>query len=170
MKSKAKSSRYGNIRKLGQLIQGIRVAMLTSLEHDGHLHSRPMVTQQTDFDGSLWFFTRHHTPKVNEVERDHQVSVTYVDSEQNRYITVSGAAEVVDDRQKAAEMWSPFHRAWFPRGLADPELRLLRVEVEHAEVWDAPSSAFVRIVGFAKALLTRKEYYPGRSEKLDLAG
>jgi general stress protein 26 len=56
------------------------------------------------------------------------------------------------------ELWSPLHKAWFPKGLEDPKIALLRVDVDRAEYWDAPSSAAVRLFGFAKAVLTGKRY------------
>ena len=35
-----------NVEKLAELIQGIRIAMLTTSDTDGSLHSRPMATQE----------------------------------------------------------------------------------------------------------------------------
>jgi len=52
-----------NIKKLAGLIEGIKVAMLTTAAEDGTLRSRPMVTQPAEFDGTLWFFTRADTPR-----------------------------------------------------------------------------------------------------------
>jgi general stress protein 26 len=48
--------------KLGELIKGIRVAQLTTVEDDGSLRSRPMGTQDIEFDGTLWFFTQIQAP------------------------------------------------------------------------------------------------------------
>jgi general stress protein 26 len=50
------------------------------------------------------------------------------------------------------ELWSPLHRAWFPKGLDDPNIALLQVEVDRAEYWDSPSSKVVQLIGLAKAL------------------
>lgn len=147
-----------SVEKLGALIRGIPVAMLTTVEPDGSLHSRPMATQDFDFDGQLWFFTGADTAKVHEIDRDHHVNLTYAAPSDNLYIAVSGMARLVRDPVKAKELWSPIHRAWFPEGLDDPNLALLRVDVEKAEYWDSPSSKAVRLFGFAKAVLTGKSY------------
>ena len=64
----------------------------------------------------------------------------------------------VTDRGKMKELWSPLHKAWFPKGLDDPNIELLRIDVDRAEYWDAPSSAVVQLFGFAKAMLTGKRY------------
>jgi len=141
-----------NVKKLGELIKGIKVAMLTTVCPDGSLRSRPMVTQEAEFDGSLWFFTRQRDPKVGEVERHEQVNVSYASPDDQRYVSVSGTARLVTDRRKIQELWSPGLKAWFSKGADDPELALLRVDVEKAEYWDAPSSSVVHLVGFAKAV------------------
>jgi general stress protein 26 len=46
-------SRSESMDKLRELIKGIKVAMFTTADEDGTLRSRPMVTQETDFDGDL---------------------------------------------------------------------------------------------------------------------
>src|SRR5207253_1026725 len=129
-----------DVQKLAKLIKGIKFAMLTTADTDGTLHSRPMATQETDFDGALWFFTYADSGKVHELQQDRAVNVSYADPSSNRYVSVSGTAQVVHDRAKAKELWSPAHKAWFPDGLEDPNLALLRIQVTKAEYWDGPSS------------------------------
>lgn len=143
--------------------------MLTTAEADGTLRSRPMATQKPeDFDGELWFFTQASSPKVDEVEGEHEVNVSYADAGSQTYVSVSGRAANVRDRAKAEELWSPAMKAWFPKGLDDPELALLKVTVAKAEYWDAPSSTLVHLVGFVKAVVTGKTYQPGENEKISL--
>jgi general stress protein 26 len=157
------------VKKLGEMIKDIDFAMMTTVEEDGTLRSRPMSTQQVEFDGDLWFFTRESAPKVEEVENDRRVNLSYADPKDQRYVSVSGAAQVVRDRQKIEELWSPALKAWFPKGLEDPDIALLRVRVEQAEYWDSPSSTMMHILGFIKALATGQSYEPGENEKLDLS-
>jgi general stress protein 26 len=151
-------SHEDNVAKLAELIKDIEVAMLTTVGTDGHLRSRPMATQQTEFDGTLWFFTWMDTDKVHEIQRDQHVAVSYAKPSDQRYVSVSGTARLVNDREKAKELWNPLLKAWFPKGLDDPNLGLLRVDAEHAEYWDAPSSKLVQLYGFTKAILTGKRY------------
>jgi general stress protein 26 len=145
-----------NIKKLGELIKGIKFAMFTTRDEDGQLKSRPMVTQNADFSGELWFFTSIGSHKVDELKRYNQVNVAYSEPNDQRYISVSGRAEIVREQEKMAELWSDVYKAFFPKGLQDPDLCLLKVSVEEAEYWDSPSGALVQLVGFAKALLTGK--------------
>lgn len=159
-----------DIAKLAGLIKDVRIAMLTTVDDEGRLRSRPMATQQAPFDGTLWFFTEKATPKVDEVRQEANVNVVYAAPDDNRYVSVSGRARLVTDRQKIDELWHPVLKAWFPEGKDDPNLALLRVEVEKAEYWDSPSSKVVQLFGFAKALATGRRYEGEGSEheKLEL--
>ncbi len=156
------------IKKLGALIRDIEVAMLTTADDDGTLRSRPMITQKADFDGTLWFFTKADSPKVDEVGRERQVNVSYSDGHRQNYVSVSGPATLVRDPAKNKELWNPSLKAWFPGGLDDPTLALLRVDVAKAEYWDSPSSTVVHLVGFLKAVATGQTYKPGEHEKVSL--
>ena len=141
--------------------------MLTTID-SGSLRSRPMSTQQFDFDGDLWFFTSDNTHKVDEIQKYSRINAAYSQPDENRYVSVSGRAEVVKDRAKIEELWNPIHKAWFPEGLDDPHLCLLKVNVEQAEYWDAPNSKIVQIFGFVKALATGTEADYGENKKLTL--
>ncbi len=145
-----------DVEKLAEMIDGVEVAMLTTVDEDGSLHSRPMRTQAAPFEGELWFFTSARSHKVQEVEREHHVNLGYADPELDRYVSVSGRATLVRDAEKAETLWNPLYLAWFPSGLSDPDLALLRVQVDKAEYWDTPRGRLVQLVGFAKALFTGK--------------
>ena len=157
------------VKTLGSLIDDIQMAMLTTVDDDGSLRSRPMATQQADPDGTLWFFTRAEAPKVDEVQKDQRVNVSYAEPKAQKYVSVSGTAELVRDPAKNKELWNPLLKAWFPKGLDDPELALLKVSVEKAEYWDSHSSTMVHLIGYLKAAATGQPYRPGKHEKLDLS-
>ena len=132
------SNRAESLRKLGELLKGIRVAMLVTRSGDGTFRARPMAAQEAEFDGTLWFFSAHHSSKVTDLAQSPEVGLVYEDPTGHRYVSLSGRAEVVRDAEKARQMWNPLYREWFPRGLEDPELVLLKVEVSRAEYWDSP--------------------------------
>jgi general stress protein 26 len=157
-----------SIRKLGELIHDVKFAMLTSVHADGSLHSRPMATQQVEFDGNLWFFTGLNSEKVRELESNPEVNLSYSAPEAQRYVSVSGRANISRDRKKMEELWNPLFKAWFPKGLNDPDICLLHVDVTHAEYWDSPSSKMVQLAGFIKSVVTGKRLEkPGEHAELD---
>lgn len=144
------------LAKINALIKGIRIAMFTSVDEHGELHARPMGTQQVEFDGTLWFFTQRSTEKVDEFRHNPNVNVAYSDPDKQRYVSVAGKATLVDDDAKKKELWQPALKAWFPDGLDDPQLALIRVDVEGAEYWDQPSGKIVAVYGMVKAAITGK--------------
>ena len=146
------------LAKLGELIRNIKVAMLTTRDSDGTLHSYPMMTQGKRFDRNLWFFTSASSHKCLEVENDCGVNVSYADPSANRYVSVSGRARLVREREKLEALWSPLMKAWFPKGIDDPDLSLLQVTIERAEYWDAPAGNAVTLFQLAKSLLTGRPY------------
>lgn len=160
--------RAASVGRLRDLINGIRVAMLTTLGADGRLHSRPMMTQSVEFDGSLWFLTGRDTDKADEVSAHRHVNLAYADPDQQRYVSMSGTARLVSDRAKVEQLWSPVYRAWFPGGVGDPNLVLLEVTVESAEYWDTQSGRMVALAGFVKSLVTGQRFAGGDHGTLTL--
>lgn len=167
MANETEQTREGSIEKIRELVEGIDFCMLTSID-EGNLRSRPMSTQAADFDGDVWFFTSDETHKIDEIEKDNRVNLAYSKPDDNVYVSISGRAEVVKDRAKIEELWSPILKAWFPEGLDDPHLCLLKVSAEQAEYWESPSGKVVQLLGFVKALATGESAEWGENKKVDL--
>ena len=153
-----------NVRKLNEMIKGIEAAMLTTAEVDGNLRCRPMLTMNVEFDGDLYFFTKASAHKVDEVEHDHHVCVSYVAPEDQRYVSMSGLARVLRDRAKMEELWVPELISWFPDGLKDPELALLRISVTQAEYWEGSFGTLVKLKG-TKAMTAGVAFGETENEK-----
>jgi general stress protein 26 len=158
-----------NAHKLYELIKDVKIAMMTTVDTDGTLHSRPMYNQEADEHGDLWFFTKINSPKTTELSRDNEVNLGYCDPSKQHYVSVSGKAEIVRDRQTIAEKWSEGLRTWFPEGQDDPSIALIRVHPAKGEYWDSPSSTVLHLYGYAKAALTGKSPKT-EQEKVDLHG
>jgi general stress protein 26 len=146
------------------MIKDIKFAMLVTEQEDGTLRSRPMATQQAEFDGDLWFFTALDAPKVSEIRHHQKVNLSYAEPEDQKYVSVSGTCEVVRDQEKMKELWNPVYKAWFPKGLEDPNVGLLKVQVTNAEYWDAPAGKMVYLIGTMKAVLTGERYKASEEE------
>jgi general stress protein 26 len=160
-------TRQESIEKLKGLLEGIDFCMLTTID-GGKFRSRPMSTQQFEFDGELWFFTRDNTHKIDEIEADNRVNVAYSKPDDNTYVSVSGSGSLSKDRAKMEELWSPILKAWFPDGLEDPNICLLKVDVEEAEYWESTSSTLVQLAGFVKAIATGQEADYGDYGKINM--
>jgi len=144
--------------KLWDLIKDIRFAMFTTRHSNGHLHSRPMTTQNSklDEDSNLWFFMSRKGDPVADLIQEPSVNVAYADTGADSYVSVSGTAAVVEDMAKKQQLWSKLAEAWFPGGVDDPDLALVRVKITHANYWDVKESKIVQLYQMAKAAITGK--------------
>ncbi len=116
------------------MLKKIETAMLVT--HDGptSLHARPMRVVSVQDNGDVWLVTGKHSPKVEEIERTPRVSI--ISSEDGRYVSMEGRADVREDRAKVEELWSESWRVWFPEGKDDPEIRFIVVTHAGGEFWD----------------------------------
>lgn len=146
-----------------ELIRAGRISMLTTMTDDGRHVSRPMGLQEAEFDGDLWFFAFSDSDKVAQIRRNPQVNVSFTTKE-DAWVSVAGSAEVVDDRAKAAQLWNPFLKVWFPDGLDTPTLTLIRVHAESAEYWDAPHGKAITLIQYGAAALLHKQPPEGDNE------
>lgn len=167
--STPKQSRENDLEKLRELVKDIDFCMLTTVDESGDLHSRPMSSNgDIDDDGDIWFFTNATSHKVSEITKLPKVNVSFADTDNQRYISVSGTAQIVRDREKIDELWRPEFKIWFPEGKDDPEIALLRVDLEKAEYWDSPSSTIGYALSFVSSLVTGKEPDMGENKKVNL--
>jgi len=121
------------IETLRDLIKDIDTAMLTTATEEG-LVSRPMKTQEVEFDGDLWFFTKKETNKYDEILHNQDVNVAYAGKS---YVSVRGRAEIVEDLNKKKELWSKMYEKIMQTSYDDPNVILIKVNVEAAEYWES---------------------------------
>jgi general stress protein 26 len=155
--------------ELWERIQENRSAMLTTVEADGMLRSRPMWTQGDSFDGVLWFFTAYDAPMVDELQFNPHVALSYSAPDKSLFVSVTGRAELVYDRAKIEELWNPFAEAWFPEGPGDPTLSLVRVEVERAQYWEDRKPKVLQLAEIALSLVRDRPPESGDEHKLDFS-
>ena len=144
------------VRKLRKFIKNTRIAMFTTVATDGRLRSRPMANLKGGFDGDLWFVTRSTAPKAEEIKDNQHVNISYSDPDDERFVSFSGLACLVREPARLEELWSRRLRAWFPAGKKDPELALIRVRIDRAEVWDSKTSTMVHLEGLGAVLAKRR--------------
>ncbi len=128
------------------LIRDIRVAMMTTLADGGTLRSRPMWTTQAKPSGpELWFFTHDSSNVAAEIKKNSSINLAFSSPEKDRYISLAATAEITRDLDKAKEMWREEFQQWFPGGVTDPDLTLIKVTPARTEYWDADSKKMVQL-------------------------
>lgn len=154
------------LEKVKDLVKEIKIGVLVTKDHDGPMRARPMATVQVDDDGTLWFFTDEYSGKVEEISEKREVLICYASKSNNAYVMVNGTATLTDDRRKIEELWKPTMKAWFPKGLDDKKILLIKVEGTEAEYWEGSSSKIVVAFNIARALATGKQYNQGEHGKV----
>lgn len=149
--------------KIKELVEGINIAMLVT-ENGRELRSRPMYTAGLADDFSLYFFTNKHSGKAEEIEQQQSVNLAFANPKKQEYLSISGQATLVEDDTQMDELWKPMMKAWYPDGLNDPNLILLRVIPTTAEFWDTSSNRLVQLFEIGKAIITNSVYDGGKHE------
>jgi general stress protein 26 len=142
------------VADLKSRIKPIRFAMFTTIDKHGKLVSRPMTSQDIDAEGNLWFYTSTQTDLWEDIVAHPEVNLSFAEPNDNVYVSISGNAERVVDRDKIKELWNPAVQAWYPHGPDDPHVMLVKVVSDTAEYWDSSASSMVQMYNMAKAVLT----------------
>jgi general stress protein 26 len=149
-------------QKVRTIIEKTGVGMLTTLDADGGFVSRPMLALLIDGDAGVYFLTHSRSPKVVQIAAEPRVALSFVGSD-GMYLSMVGRASAVRDAALVERLWNPTYRAWFPDGAGDPDVTVLRVEVDRADFWEAPGSRVVRLIEAVTAVVTRTPYETPRT-------
>ncbi|KAE8763526.1 pyridoxamine 5'-phosphate oxidase family protein [Georgenia thermotolerans] len=153
-------------KKLAALVKDARIAMLNTIDADGHLVSRPMGLQEVEFDGDLWFFADEHSDLAADLTAVPDVNVSF--SANGSWVSVSGKAEIVRDRERSKELWNTFVDAWFPDGPETPGVLLIKVHADAAQYWDTPGAKVVQLMSMVKSKIKGERYDGGETGTVTL--
>lgn len=164
------SNLRAKVAELSAKIKPIRFAMFTYINLQGQMTSKPMTTQDIDADGGLWFFTSTSSDMWESISVNQNVNVTFAEPEDSVYVSISGVAERIVERSKIEALWTTPVAVWFPNGVEDPHLVLIRVVPDTIEYWDSNSNQMIAMLKMAKAVLSgsKLETEPGEHGKFKL--
>lgn len=152
-------------QRVAELISDHRIAMLTTRNEEGRLAAHPLTVQESEFDGDLWFLVSKSSTFASDLRGDAHAGISL--SSGSSWVSLSGQAQLVEDPAKVRELWSSMYEAWFPQGVDDPDLGLLKFTAESAEYWDSPGGKIAAAFSLVKAKLTG-ERYQGENETVEL--
>lgn len=109
---------------------------------DGSTHSEPLTAQlDEDHVDTLFFFIG----KDNRLAGGGKVMVQFVAKGHDFFACIDGQARVDNDFAMIEKLWNNQVEAWFPGGKSDPNLALLRVDIDNAELWETDLSIAGRV-------------------------
>lgn len=159
--------RTAELKQLAELIDGQRVAMITTDGGDGQLGSRPMTLLELDPQGRFWFFIEHDPVDGATALRHRQVNLAFNKNSDGTYVSVTGEGQILHDTTRNQALWTAAAKPWFPDGPTSPRLGLLCVQPKRAEYWNAPDSAVVRSLAMAASIVSGKPVGMGEHGVLD---
>jgi general stress protein 26 len=151
--------------RVWDIIEKVGVGMLTT-RFDGGLRARPLEPRPDRKEGVIYFVTDLRGSKDDEIEAAPEVCLVVIDHKEKAYLSISGHASVMRDSAKAAAIWKKTDNVWWPDGPSDPNVRVLRLVPEKAELWDGPSNSAVAAFEFAKARITGEKPNLGENRKV----
>ncbi len=98
-------------------------------------HSRPMTAQVEGESGPIWFFTGMDNALVARLGEGHRAIAAFASKGHDLFASIKGTLRVDTNRAVVERLWNPFIAAWFEGGKDDPNLVLLRLDAERAEIW-----------------------------------
>jgi general stress protein 26 len=133
--------------RVWELMEKMPLCMLTTW-NGSDLHGRPMDARPRRKDNTIYFLTdvRHH--KDDEIAKYPKIAIAFSDSGDQKYVSLSGRAEVSNDRAKIKELWEPTAKAWWDSA-ENPNIRVLKVTPVEAQYWDGPG----KVVSMVKMMV-----------------
>lgn len=146
-------------RKVRELLGQFKTAMLVTRTDEGTLRARPMVIVETNDTGEITFITSSASGKVEEIESDDHVAITLqtgTPEQAGPFMSITGTARLDHDRSAIERLYGKMDDAWF-EGPRDPQIVLIRVQVETAEYWDQRGTRGHRFAWEAVKAMARRQ-------------
>ena len=143
------------------LIDGISVAMFTTRRPDGQLVSRPMQTQERNGAADFWFVTDVDHHKLEELQQDPHVNLSYYRDRTREWVSVSGRAIISRDRNLIRGLYQPDWKAWLgdegapnDGSAEDPRIALILVTADSVTYSKKDRPTPVVLFNLVKAMIT----------------
>lgn len=108
-------------------------------------HAEPMTAQlDADAHHTIWFYTS----RGNRIAAGGAATAQFSSKSHDVFASLAGVLMEETDPATIERHWSKPVEAWFPKGSNDPDLIMLRFEIDHSEVWTVDAG----IVGMFKLL------------------
>lgn len=135
--------------------------------NEGHTQPMTAILEGERDAGPVWIFSARNVDLVKALGTGKDAAAQFVAKDHSLFATIYGKLTPDDDKAVIDRLWNPFIAAWYRGGKSDPDLRLLRFDPRHAQIWLNENSVFAGI----KMILgkdPRKEYADKVAE-VDLA-
>jgi general stress protein 26 len=155
----------GDADRVWTLLKEIPVAMVVT--HNGRgqdMRARPMAAHPAQEESAIYFLTDVDSPKASEVEGSHTICLALADNKRQKYVSITGRADIIDDKNRVKQIWSIYDKAFWSDA-NDPRIRILRVTPESAQFWEG-AGAVVSAFRLIAASVSGERTNLGKNEKV----
>lgn len=112
-----------------ELVENSRVALVGTIGEDGYPYIKAMFNaKHKDFE--IWFSTNTSSKRVSQIEKNHKVSVYFVDMEKIKGLMLLGIMEIKKDHKSRKMLWEDGDERYYPLGVDDPDYTVLHFHPE----------------------------------------
>jgi general stress protein 26 len=131
----------------GKFWKHLAASPFVMLEMDSDRDGAAPMTVQLDKDArhAIWFFTS----KTGGYAKMGPATASFSAKGHDLFARFNGELVEETSRERLDMQWSKMVEAWFPGGKDDPNLLMLRMELDQAKIWDSE----LGVIGTAKMLL-----------------
>lgn len=167
MKNKLKKSDRNDLKIIADTIEEAEICMLTTVDHNGGLCSRPMNVLELDEEGNLWFFVSSDSQVMEEIRKIPVVNVTFTCGKE-KFISAMAIGYEAFDNEKKLDLWNPDFKNWFKEDLKIKDLALLKLDLQEVEYWGTPHYPAFKILDFMRSISRDEPNHALIYEKIDL--
>lgn len=139
-------------KDLAQRLKDQPVAMMSLLDAEGRMASRPLTAVQIDSQGQVWFMVSRKAMSHLFAQGAEPVNLSFANGQDSTYVSVAGLGQLHQDLSLKVKLWSMMARPWFS-GADDPDLTLLCVTPQQVDIWDGPDNGAVRALAMLASVV-----------------
>lgn len=156
------------IQKFKELIDHSPICHFLTRLDQRPLPTRPMATQEVDDEGNFWFLASHDSELDSDIVKDCYVQLLYSNSKNPEFLSIFGAATLVDDMAKQRALFGPLAKTWFPKGPEDPDLCVIKVKPMDGYYWDTKHGTMITLLKRAASAVIGKRSEEGVKGKISI--
>lgn len=151
--------------RVWELADDINICMFITWDGERQ-RARPLAANVKRDEHAIYFLVDVKGMKDDQIEEFPVVSLAFADTSSHKYVAITGEATVTNDRFKISELWTPDNKAFWD-SKDDPNIRLITVRPDDAEVWDSPGK-IVSTVKMLTAAVTGAKMELGNNRKVTM--
>lgn len=147
------------------IVADVPVCMVTTSD-DGYIRARPMAPFIDKDARVIQLVTDDDSAKIEEMILDRDLCLSFADTKAMQFASVSGRAEISENRDLINSLWGPYCEAFFPDG--PDSVSVITLNASRAEYWDNDIAGLKMAYEITKAYFTDQGPDLGENAKLEL--